>query len=334
MIPLLRFGAPTSSARQKNDFERTDGPSRDARAAGEASLPFHRRRGVEPCFSSIVSISLSVALVASVAACSSDPEGGVTEEVLPATGAAAAPTSDSPPRTPPTFAAPRTDPPVDDPGPKPAGCGAIAKDKDGFFTRTSGAASYVGFVPKSYAGKPSTLVVGMHGCGDSAKNFATWAVAPYDTRGSAQHLGISIGGRDGQCWKTSADVAKVTAAIADMSTCFYVHQQKVVLAGYSSGGILAYELGLTQSSKFAGIIVENSGLGGADPAGASWKINVAHIAHRGDGTFPIGKTRADWAKLEAAAIPLQKKEVEGDHNGTSDDWNDFLLPKIGAWKAP
>jgi hypothetical protein len=39
-------------------------------------------------------------------------------------------------------------------------------------------------------------------------------------------------------------------------------------------------------------------------------------------------------KLEAAGIPLQKSEVEGTHDGTSDDWADYLLPKIGAWKAP
>lgn len=284
---------------------------------------------------SLVSLlSLSCAALA-LGACSSDADGGgLTEEPLPASTVAESPQPAPAPTTPPGIAGPGTPKPVDDPGPAPAGCGTLTKDKDGFFTRTNGAASYVGFVPKSYTGKPTTLVVGMHGCGDSAKNFATWAVAPYDSRGKAEYLGISIGGKDGQCWDTNADVAKVTAAIADMSTCFYVHQQKVVLAGYSSGGILAYKLGLTQSSKFAGIIIENSGLGGANPAAATWKINVAHIAHQSDGSFPIAKTRADWAKLEAAGIPLQKKEVAGDHNGSSEDWNDFLLPKIGSWKAP
>ena len=269
-----------------------------------------------------------------LAGCSSDSEGGLEQEPVPSSTVTESPQPAPAPTTPPGIAGPGAPKPVDDPGPAPAGCGTITKDKDGFFARTSGAASYTGFVPRSYAGKPTTLVVGMHGCGDTAKNFATWAVAPWDTRGKAEYLGISIGGKDGQCWDTNADIAKVTAAIADMSTCFYVHQQKVVLAGYSSGGMLAYKLGLSQSARFAGIIIENSGLGGTPPTGAAWKINVAHIAHKGDMAFPLSKTEADWAKLEAAGIPLQKSEVEGTHDGTSDDWSNFLLPKIGAWKAP
>jgi poly(3-hydroxybutyrate) depolymerase len=192
----------------------------------------------------------------------------------------------------------------------------------------------VGFVPPSYAGKPTTLLVGLHGCGDTAMNFATWAVAPWDTRAAQTHLAISVGGRDGTCWTSKTDGPKVEAAIADMATCFYVHQQRVVLAGYSSGGELAYRLGLTQSSKYAGLLIENSGLAGADPTGATWKINVAHVAHTNDTTFPLAGVRSDWAKLEAAGIPLQKSEVAGDHSGTSDDWNTILLPKMAAWKAP
>ncbi len=224
--------------------------------------------------------------------------------------------------------------PVDGPGPAPAGCGTITKDKDGFFTRTTGKSPYVGFVPKSYAGQPTMLVVGLHGCGDNAQNFAGWGVNPYKSRQTQEWIGISIGGQDGNCWDTSKDAEKVLAAIADVSTCFYVHKQKVVLAGYSSGGILAYKIGLTQASSFAGILIENSGLSATQPSGAAWKINVAHIAHTGDQTFQLAGVHADWAKLEAAGIPLQKSEVAGDHNGTSDDWADFLLPKIGTWKAP
>jgi predicted esterase len=223
---------------------------------------------------------------------------------------------------------------VDDPGPAPAGCDGITKDDDGFFTRTTAKSDYVGFVPKGYAGKPTTLVVGLHGCGDDAMNFATWAVNPWDTRGKQTHIGISVGGKDGSCWDTNKDSDKVLAAIDDVSKCFYVHKQKVVLAGYSSGGMLAYKIGLSQSARFAGIIIENSGLGSAQPSAAKWKINVAHIAHKDDGDFPLSTVHSDWAKLEAAGIPLQKSEVDGEHDGNSDDWNTFLLPKIAGWKAP
>ena len=224
--------------------------------------------------------------------------------------------------------------PEDDPGAAPVGCSDITKDKNGFFTHTTSQGSYVGFVPTAYAGKPSMLVVGIHGCGDSALNFAEWAVNPYATKDAQTYIGISIGGRDGACWDTANDDPKVTAAIDDIKKCFYVHQHKVVLAGYSSGGILAYKMGLTDSAKYAGIIIENSGLEGTDPKKAAWKINVAHIAHQNDQDFPIAQTMADWAKLSAAGIPLQKSVVAGTHDGTSDDWANFLDPKIGSWISP
>lgn len=275
-----------------------------------------------------------VVLMMAAVGCASETDEGLTQEPLPASIVAGSEQPTPEPSTPPAVVTSPAPKPVDDPGPAPKGCGAVTKDKNGFFTRTTAKSDYVAFVPTSYAGKPTTLVVGMHGCGDSAANFATWAVNPHDTRKGQAHIGISIGGKDGACWDTNKDAEKVTAAIADISACFYVHQQKVVLAGYSSGGILAYKMGLSQAGSYAGILVENSGLGGVQPSAATWKINVAHIAHKDDETFPLTKTRADWAKLEGAGIPLQKKEVEGDHNGSSEDWNTFLLPKIATWKAP
>lgn len=292
----------------------------------EAVRPAMRTSALSLLFLSIGCVS------SSLVGCSSDDPGGSTVDPTPEPTVGSpqpAPTGTSPVVTPPT-----PKPNADDPGPAPPGCGTVTKDKNGFFTRTTAKSPYVGFVPKSYAGKPTTLVVGVHGCGDSAMSFAQWGVNPYATIATQSHIGISIGGRDGQCWDTRNDGDKVLAAIEDVSKCFYVHQKKVVLAGYSSGGILAYKLGLTQSAKFAGILIANSGLGSTPPSGAAWKINVAHIAHISDQEFPLGGVRADWAKLEAAGVPLAKTEVAGTHEGTSDDWSDFLIPKIATWKAP
>jgi hypothetical protein len=230
-------------------------------------------------------------------------------------------------------------PAADDPGPAPTGC-TMNEDGDGFFTRSSGKGSYVGYVPKGYTGQPTRLVVGLHGCGDEAYNFATWAVAPWGARDSQDYIGISVDGASGggNCW-TGADAAKVLAAIDDVSKCVYVHQKKVVLAGFSSGGSLAYSVGLSNASRFAGILVLSASLswtGKADQllANASWNLNVAHRAHTSDSVAPLSTVKGDWTKLKNAGFPTKTSEVAGGHDGTSDDWTDWLLPQMKTWQAP
>jgi dienelactone hydrolase len=247
-----------------------------------------------------------------------------------------APTTGTPTPTP-------TPPPVDPnagAGPKPTATCNVTKDSAGFFTRTSSASSYVAYVPASYTGTaPVRLIVGVHGCGDTAMNFATWGVNPYDTRSTQDHIGISIGGADGRCW-TAADDAKVLAAVDDISSCFWVHQKKVVIAGFSSGGELSYRLGLSQASRFAGILIEDSGLYAANSnpdgllANASWKLNIAHLTHTSDPVFPLATVKADWAKTTAAGFPLVTKETPGVHDGTSTDWATWLIPLSASWVAP
>jgi hypothetical protein len=252
----------------------------------------------------------------------------------PATGTATSPTT-STPVTPPTT--PTTD---DGPGPPPPGCGAISKDADGFFTRTTAKGAYVGIVPHDYAGQPTRLIVGLHGCGDNPYNFATWAVSPATTRATQDWIAISVGGETGggKCWQQS-DAAVVLAAIDDVSRCFYVHKHQVVLAGFSSGGELAYGMGLTNASRFAGILAENTSLSAAgNPttllAGASWKLPIAHTAHTGDTVFPLATVHADWTTIDAAGFPLQHRETSGTHDGVGVDWSDWLLPIGKTWTSP
>ena len=52
------------------------------------------------------------------------------------------------------------------------------------------------------------------------------------------------------------------------------------------------------------------------------------------GDFPLSAVHGDWAKLEAAGIPLPKSEVDGTHDGTSDDWNEPSCRKSRAGRRP
>jgi predicted esterase len=234
-------------------------------------------------------------------------------------------------------------PPADDPGPAPTSACNITKDGQGFFTRTSGGATYVAYVPPSYTGaEPMPALVAMHGCADTAANFATWAVAPFDTRATQKYIGISLGGESGsnKCWSMGADDAKVLAAVDDLAKCFWIHRKKVVVGGFSSGGQLAYRVGLSRADRFAGVAIECSGLyaAGIDAgtllSGAAKKLPIAHRAHTSDTVFPIAKVEADWAKITAAGFPLATSKTAGGHDGASADWTGFLLPQMASWTSP
>ena len=290
---------------------------------------------------------VSIGASRSSAASSGDP-AVITDPVLtPAPDPTPDPTPEPGPDPAPD---PPVDPPVIEPDPPPvdpyAGAGprptvtcSVVKNGSGFFTRASAKSAYVAYVPASYAGSaPARLIVGLHGCGDSAANFAAWGINPYDTRASQDHIGISIGGKDGQCWSASDD-DKVLAAVDDIASCFWVHQKKVVIAGYSSGGISAYRVGLKNALRFAGIIIESSGLYGTGAvdsllANASWKLNIAHRTHSSDTVFPLAKVQVDWDKTSAAGFPLVTSITAGTHDGTSADWAEWLVPQSAGFLAP
>ena len=234
---------------------------------------------------------------------------------------------------------------LSDAGPGPTQTCPFVPDASGFFTLTSPQSNYVVRLPVNYNvanPRPQRLLVAMHGCGDTAMNFATWAAVPFSMRARQDYLAISIGGRDGQCWNLASDGAIVAAAIAHVRSCFHVHQRRIVAAGYSSGGMLAYKLAMSNALFYAGALIENSGLSQAVGAGnvdsvldaAGWKINVAHTARLQDASFPIAGVRSDRDKMLARQFPLVYRELDGPHDGESSDWSDFLIPLMANWNSP
>ncbi len=231
---------------------------------------------------------------------------------------------------------------VGEAGPRPTQTCPATPDANGFFTLTSTAADYVVRLPPGFDPEvPHRLLVAIHGCGDSAMNFATWGAVPWALRDTQDYVAISLGGRDGMCWTMGTDGAIVDAAIAHVRSCFWVHQKQIVLAGYSSGGMLAYRVGLANADRYAGLLIENSGLSqGVDgnPAAAldaaAWKLHVAHTARIMDGSFAIVGVRADRDAMLARDFPLEYRELDGGHDGSSDDWAAYLIPKMATWSAP
>ena len=232
-----------------------------------------------------------------------------------------------------------------DPGPGPTQSCAVSPDSNGFFTLTSALSNYAVRLPPAYEvanPRPSRLLVALHGCGDNAMNFATWAAVPFALRAKQNYIAISVGGRDGACWSLSTDAALVAAAIAHVRSCFYVHQERIVLGGYSSGGGLAYKLAMTDALTYAGVLIEHSSLTSAvgssnvDAAlnAAGWKLNIGHTAGINDEVYSIDEVHSDQAKILAHGFPMQFREDASDHNGSSSDWSDYLIPLMANWTLP
>ena len=109
-------------------------------------------------------------------------------------------------------------------------------------------------MPPSYDGSNQMLLVWMHGCGGEAEGDA-YEISPGDDR---SYIAISIGGREDDCWDPNSDVPKVLSAVADVKTHLNIDPRRVIIAGYSSGGDLAYRTIFYNADLFAGILAENT----------------------------------------------------------------------------
>lgn len=210
--------------------------------------------------------------------------------------------------------------------------------------------SYV-VVPASYDPThqtPAILFTWLHGCGGFASGDI-YKLAHGDW------IGLAVGGAEGDCWDVDHDGAKVLAAIATLRTHFNIAPRSIVLGGYSSGGDLTYRTGFYNADMFAGLLIENSSpfrdtgsTQAASLAAATWKLNIVHLAHLQDTTYPIAGVRTETEAVKAAGFPLMRIEVDGGHYddanavenghmvpGTDADLATYLLPKLDAgWLAP
>ncbi len=218
--------------------------------------------------------------------------------------------------------------------------GSCAIEKGAFVERTSPKSRYVVYLPKSLDDhRPAALLVGLYGCGDHARNFAEWAIDPWATRATQDWIGLAVDGasRHG-CWDLEKDADKVLAAVDDLARCATIDPKRVVVAGYSSGGNLAWRVAMTHSDRFAGVLIENAALHRSRLAVAEWsrarRLNIAHRAHREDPVFPIAKVLTDEKRLKERGFPIVLDVQPGDHAGSSEDWSEFLIPKMRAWRLP
>lgn len=230
---------------------------------------------------------------------------------------------------------------------------------------------YVATPPKYDAtgNTPMRLLVWMHGCGGEAEGDTYEMMASNKLAGgeddNRDFIVISIGGTDKGCWNPDTDVVKVLMAVADVTTHFNIDRRHIFIAGYSSGGDLAYRTIFYNADEFAGILAVNTNpfrdTGSTEAqstAAAAWKFNIAQVAHsedteyhpdactdclEGGGEDPgVSPAMSD---LQSAGYNVQyiiKPGTHSDeddfvhHTGTDYDFRQYALPFIDnpAWESP
>jgi pimeloyl-ACP methyl ester carboxylesterase len=175
-------------------------------------------------------------------------------------------------------------------------------DAAGFFT-----SGYWAVVPPSYDTTnktPETLVVWMHGCDGSAESDSYAMTSQFNH--DRPYILISLNGPESEgsvggpeCWDAGdqTDVSKVLADITNTETHFNIDRRRVIIAGYSSGGDLAWLTMFTHAAAFAGILAANTNpvrdnaFGGngiqTAIAGAAWKFNGIQLSHASDDVYHV-----------------------------------------------
>lgn len=217
-------------------------------------------------------------------------------------------------------------------------------DNTPFTLAVNGITSYV-FVPSTYDrthNTPMKLFVWLHGCGGRSQ----YDISMVSYMPNQNWISLAVGGREGTCWSSTAtDGPKILAAIADLKTHFNVDPRRVVVGGYSSGGDVGYPLLFQNANLFAGGLFENTGpntTAMTSATTAAWKLNIGHLHHTGDTTYPIAGIRTKMTTLKNAGFPVNLIEKAGTHwdndngaTGTQYDLRTFLLPLLNAgWTTP
>lgn len=212
----------------------------------------------------------------------------------------------------------------------------------------SDAGGYWFWVPPSYDAThqtPFKLFIWLHGC--SGQSY--WDIVNVAPQANGNYIAVAPDGTEGGCWDMNADSARVINVIDAIATHFNIDRKRVVLGGYSSGADLSYRTAFFNSTKIAGILVENAtpfkdiGVSaGAALAAASFKFQTVQLAHTGDVTYTIDLVRNEVATLAAAGFPVTLIERPGNHwdddgpgVGTVYDMRTLLLPYLDVdWTSP
>jgi phospholipase/carboxylesterase len=196
---------------------------------------------------------------------------------------------------------------------------------------------------------PHPTILALHGWGASA--FDLISVAPYLGAGRVQMLcpqgGVTVPlgeGMSGFGWFPLSSVGQITEAgsieraadalqefLAQARARYAIDPRKLVVLGFSQGGVLAYLLALREPGAFAGLAALSSWL----PPTMLAKLSVSD-AHRqlptliqhgsADEIIAVARARQSVEALRGLGVPLTYREYEMGH-----EINAQSLADLGTW---
>lgn len=199
---------------------------------------------------------------------------------------------------------------------------------------------------------PHPTILAMHGWGSNALDLMS--LAPYIARGRCLMLcpqgpvEVEIGAVNGYGWYelrmgAPPDMEAMGRAanrlmrfVEAAIECYPVDRRKLVVMGFSQGGVMAYNLAVRHPDRFAALAAlstwfpeELAEHAGNRDALAQLPTMVQH--GRADDMIDIGKARQSVERLRALKLPLTYREYECAHEITVDairDLSTFLMEKV------
>jgi phospholipase/carboxylesterase len=193
------------------------------------------------------------------------------------------------------------------------------------------------FAPEGYESNYSyPLVIWLHNAGGDERQLAR--VMPLVS--TRNYVGLGVRGpvaaeRRGYAWPQTAEgiVAaeqQVADAIARAQGRFNIHTQRIFLAGYQSGGTMAFRIALRNPERFAAA----ASIGGPFPEGQTPLAKLAQLrkfplllAHcRDSQSYPIDRVCQELKLLHAAAMCVTLRQYPCDDEVTTQ-----MLTDLDRW---